>query len=160
MSGWRDLNSRPLDAQALPSLFLVVAGGARLQHLSRSGPQSSAYTTLCDIRQCRRQPTQFVNEVLSIGCRPRLMLNVIFRIRLAGRFRRVWRWRLSRASMLASVVGTASCDHHGGGPKGGTSNHAFRLRRQADAPLSLLRGGSRSCSCVPTRGSRKCHAAG
>ena len=50
-----------LDPQALPSLFLVVAGGAKLQDLSRSGAQSGAYTTLCNIRQ----PTQFVNEVLS-----------------------------------------------------------------------------------------------
>jgi hypothetical protein len=55
------LNSRPLDPQAVPSTFLVVAGGPRLQHLSRSGAQSGAHTTLCNIRQ----RTQFVKEVLS-----------------------------------------------------------------------------------------------
>jgi hypothetical protein len=42
---------------------------------------------------------------------------------------------------------------------GGTSNHAFRLRRHADALPSLLRGAAGPVH-VPTRSSRKCHAAG
>ena len=86
-----------------------------------------------------------------LGCQPRLMLNVIFRIRLAGRFRRVWRWRLSKASTLGSAVGTAPCDHHSGGPKGRNLDHAFRLRRHADALPSLLRGAtSARRSAAPT----------
>jgi hypothetical protein len=40
-----------------------------------------------------------------LGCQPRLMLNVIFGIRLAGRFRRAWRCGGQKVSTLGSVVG-------------------------------------------------------
>jgi hypothetical protein len=42
-----------------------------------------------------------------LGCQPRLMLNVIFRIRLAGRLRRVWRWRSSKG--LNAGLGCWNC---------------------------------------------------
>jgi hypothetical protein len=43
------------------------------------------------------EPLRATLKELTVGrARNELMLNVIFRIRLAGRFRRVWRWPSSK----------------------------------------------------------------
>jgi hypothetical protein len=88
------------------------------------------------------------------------MLNVIFRIRLAGALpkgmalavvKRHQRWAplLELPLVIITVVAL----------RGGTSNQAFLLGRHADAPPSLLREAGGPVH-VPRRSSRKCHAAG
>ena len=110
------------------------------------------------------------SKCCQLGCQPRLMLNVIFRIRVAGRLRRVWRWRLSRRQRWAPLLELPLVIITVVVLRGRTSNHAFRLRRHADALPSLLQGlpvllmyrqgAAESATRRDEAGSRKCLRSG
>jgi hypothetical protein len=51
LSGWRDLNSRPLDPQAAQSAFLVVADGCTIQRLPLPAAHCADRATSGNLRQ-------------------------------------------------------------------------------------------------------------